>query len=54
MGVTPDQFLSSIPLKGRAGTAEELAEAVVFLLSDRASYITGHNLFVTGGHGELS
>lgn len=54
LGLTPEQFLSLIPLGGRSGTAEELAEAVAFLLSDRASYITGHNLFVSGGQGELS
>ena len=33
----------------RAGTAEEVAEAVVWLLSDRASYVTGADVLVTGG-----
>jgi NAD(P)-dependent dehydrogenase (short-subunit alcohol dehydrogenase family) len=33
----------------RAGTAEEVAEAVVWLLSDKASYVTGANLTVSGG-----
>ena len=33
----------------RAGTPEEVAEAVVFLLSDAASYTTGTNLRVSGG-----
>ncbi|MEX2297955.1 MAG: SDR family oxidoreductase [Dongiaceae bacterium] len=33
----------------RLGTAEEVAEVVAFLLSDRASYITGTNLLVDGG-----
>jgi NAD(P)-dependent dehydrogenase (short-subunit alcohol dehydrogenase family) len=33
----------------RAGTAEEVARAVLFLLSDEASYITGANLRVSGG-----
>jgi NAD(P)-dependent dehydrogenase (short-subunit alcohol dehydrogenase family) len=53
MGITPEQLFSFIPLKGRAGTAEEMAETIAFLVSDRASYITGHNHFVTGGWGEL-
>jgi NAD(P)-dependent dehydrogenase (short-subunit alcohol dehydrogenase family) len=34
---------------GRAGTAEEVGEAVVWLLSDNASYVTGAIIDVTGG-----
>jgi 3-oxoacyl-[acyl-carrier protein] reductase len=34
---------------GRIGRAEEVAEAVVFLASDSASYITGQTLVVDGG-----
>lgn len=36
------------PLK-RMGKPEEIAPAVSFLLSDSASFITGHNLMVDGG-----
>lgn len=38
----------TVPL-GRAGTAEEAAEAVVWLLSSAASYVTGASLTVAGG-----
>ena len=42
------QMLASIPL-GRAGADQDIANAVVFLASDSASYITGHVLDVNGG-----
>jgi NAD(P)-dependent dehydrogenase (short-subunit alcohol dehydrogenase family) len=34
---------------GRIGRAEEAAEAVVWLCSDAASYVTGHSMIVDGG-----
>jgi NAD(P)-dependent dehydrogenase (short-subunit alcohol dehydrogenase family) len=54
MGITDQQFFSTVPLEGRAGTAQELAEAITFLVSQRASYITGDTLFVGGGWGTLA
>ena len=54
MGITDQQFFATVPLEGRAGLPEDLAEAIVFLVSPRASYITGDNLFVSGGWGSLS
>jgi NAD(P)-dependent dehydrogenase (short-subunit alcohol dehydrogenase family) len=41
-------YHDAIPL-GRYGLEEELAEAIFFLCSERASYITGHVLPVDGG-----
>jgi len=47
----PDAFApiaQTIPL-GRIGEAHEIAEVIVFLASDRASYMTGQTLVVDGG-----
>jgi len=43
-----EDFLRQIPL-GRFGTPEEVADAVLFLVSDRASYVTGATIDVNGG-----
>lgn len=44
----PDQYKTGIPL-GKIATPEDIAEAVLFLLSDRAGHITLHTLTVDGG-----
>ena len=41
---------ASVPL-GRGGTAEDVAEAALWLLSDAASYVTGVTIDVAGGRG---
>ena len=40
--------LSRTPL-GRLGNVEDVANAVVFLASDKASYITGETIYIDGG-----
>ena len=42
------KFLAGIPL-GRGGTAEEVAEVIVFLASPAARYLTGETIEVNGG-----
>lgn len=42
------KYLSQIPMK-RLGKAEEIADAVIFLSSKKASYITGQTLHINGG-----
>ena len=42
------EYAKAIPLK-RMGTAQEVADAVAFLASDKAAYITGQVLAVNGG-----
>ncbi len=41
-------FIAKVPL-GRFGEPREVAEAIAFLLSDHASYITGETLKINGG-----
>jgi 3-oxoacyl-[acyl-carrier protein] reductase len=52
MGIDPDMIMKSFaadtPL-GRVATPEEVADVIVWLASDRASYITGQTILVDGG-----
>ncbi|MFZ9188329.1 MAG: SDR family oxidoreductase [Algoriphagus sp.] len=53
----PEQKLAEIsrrvPLKNRMTTAEEIAAMALFLLSEKASHITGQHIFVDGGYTHL-
>jgi len=42
------KLISRVPLR-RLGTAEEVAQAVLYLFSDAAAFITGHSLVMDGG-----
>ncbi|MFK8050618.1 MAG: SDR family oxidoreductase [Halioglobus sp.] len=46
------EFVATIPIK-RPGQPEDIAQAVSFLLSDAAGFISGSMLFVDGGHDAL-
>ena len=48
----PDREAAAIALHpmGRVGTPEDMAEAVVWLCSDAASFVTGHAMVVDGGY----
>jgi 3-oxoacyl-[acyl-carrier protein] reductase len=43
-----DYIINNIGFR-RVGTAEDVAETVVFLASEKSSYITGHNVQINGG-----
>ena len=48
MGGTAEQIYASVPI-GRGGDARDIAEAIAFLLSDRAQWIAGSSLHINGG-----
>ena len=54
--LTEDEFYAQagvgVPL-GRIGTAEEVADVITFLASDRASFITGAAINVDGGESAV-
>src|SRR6266404_753629 len=47
-----DELAKNVPL-GRLGDADEIAKVVAFLASDEASYVSGVELFVDGGVGQI-
>lgn len=47
------EITANIPLENRMTTAEEIANMVVFLLSDKSSHTTGQLIYVDGGYTHL-
>lgn len=47
------EIIRRVPLENRMTTAEEIAAMALFLLSERASHITGQHIFVDGGYTHL-
>ena len=56
-GISTDEFrekayaemAKTVPI-GRAGTAEDIADVIMFLLSPQADYMTGQGINVSGGN----
>lgn len=48
-----ESITKNIPLENRMTTAEEIANTVVFLLSEKSSHTTGQLIFVDGGYTHL-
>ena len=46
--VVAQEMIGAVPLR-RTGTLDEVAAAVLWLLSDESSYVTGQNIIVSGG-----
>lgn len=47
-GISEQELIAIEPV-GRMGRPEQIAEGVVWLLSDSASFVTGHPMSIDGG-----
>ena len=46
--VVAQEMIGAVPLR-RTGKLDEVSSAVLWLLSDESSYVTGHKIIVSGG-----
>lgn len=44
------KLMDSTTLQNRIGTSEEIASAIAYLISDEASFVNGHEMFIDGGY----
>jgi NAD(P)-dependent dehydrogenase (short-subunit alcohol dehydrogenase family) len=49
-GVLSVEQINALEPVGRMGTAEEIAESVLWLMSDAASFVTGQAMSIDGGY----
>jgi NAD(P)-dependent dehydrogenase (short-subunit alcohol dehydrogenase family) len=49
MALRFDELMTKVPMS-RLGTPDEIAEAVVWMLSDKASFMTGASHVIDGGY----
>jgi NAD(P)-dependent dehydrogenase (short-subunit alcohol dehydrogenase family) len=49
-GVLSVEQINAMEPVGRMGTPEEIAESVLWLMSDESSFVTGHPLSIDGGY----
>ncbi|KIV88014.1 hypothetical protein PV10_09191 [Exophiala mesophila] len=47
--ITADKVATEVPMK-RMGTAQEIADGIVYLCGGRSSFVTGTSLFIDGGY----
>lgn len=53
VGLSPElvkSLMDVTTLQNRIGTSEEIAKSIAFLVSDDASFVNGHEMFVDGGY----